>query len=195
MFNLQTFDSGAGAEGLWWYLVADGDEGAPVSGWYLYGECDELAEYTFKQGEGFMIYSDYDDESGAGYTIAGAVTKGETKIAVNNAYTLIGNIRPAEVNLQDITPYAPNGEDVADYMFNLQTFDSGAGAAGLWWYLVADGDEGAAESGWYLYGECDELAEYTFKPGEGFMLYSDYDDISDYDEGQSAGVSFKAIID
>ena len=195
MFTIQTFTTGAGCADQWWFLVEDGDEGAPATGWYLFGECDELAEYTFKPGEGFMFESTYDDESGAGYTIAGQVAKGEAKFYVNKGYTLIGNIRPAELSLQDVVPFAPNGEDVCDYMFTLQTFTTGAGCADQWWYLVADGDEGAAESGWYLFGECDELAEYTFKPGEGFMFESTYDDIDQYEENQAAGVKIKAIID
>ena len=99
------------------------------------------------------------------------------------------------MSLQDIIPYAPEGEDLVDDMFTLQTFNSGAGMVDQWVYYVKDGDMEAPENGWYIPFETEEKAEYTFEAGEGFMFESQYNDIDQYEDGKSAGVSFKAVID
>ncbi len=197
MFTLQTFDSGAGMVDQFIYMTAEGGEVEDGTGWYnLAVGTDKKSDYVFKPGEGFMFESQYDDESGAGYTMAGQVTKGETKIPVNNAYTLIGNIRPCNLSIQDMIPYAPNGEEISDYMFTLQTFDSGAGMVDQFIYMTAEGGEVEDGTGWYnLAVGTDKKSDYIFKPGEGFMFESQYGDIADYEENKSAGLAFKAVVE
>lgn len=197
MFTLQTFDSGANMVDQFFYMTAEGGEAMDGDGWYnLAIGTEEKSDYVFKPGEGFMFESMYDDDSGAGYTMAGAVTKGDTKIPVNTAFTLIGNIRPSNVSIQDMIPYAPEGEDLADYMFTLQTFDAGANMVDQFFYMTEVGGEAMDGDGWYnLAVGTEEKSDYVFKPGEGFMFESMYGDITDYEEGKSAGLKFKAIID
>ena len=144
-----------------------------------------------------MFSSSFADKSGAGYTIAGQVAKGETTVFVNEGYTLIGNIRPAQVSIQDLVCVFPEGTALEDkdYKFTLQTFNAGAGAAKKWWYLTEGSEEECEDgTGWYDLGEYEELASYTFEPGEGFMFSSSFKDIDQYEKDKGAGLKFPAIV-
>ena len=142
-----------------------------------------------------MINSAYEDKSGAGYTAAGSVIKGVTKVFFNKDNTLIGNIRPTPVDIQNIKLFAPEGEDLDNWMINIQTFTPGAGCAQQFGYFVRDDDEGLEwdGEGWYDF-ETYMKADKTFDPGEGFMLNSAYEDISTYEEGKAAYIEFPAVI-
>ena len=197
-FTLQTFNASAGCAKQWWYLTEGGEEECEDgTGWYDNFEYTEKASYSFKQGEGFMFESQFPNKSGAGYTIAGQVAKGETTIFVNGGYTLIGNIRPAQVSLQNLVPVFPEGTELEDkdYKFTLQTFNASAGCAKQWWYLTEGGAEECEDgTGWYDNFEYMEKAEYTFEPGEGFMFESQFKDIKEYETNKGAGLKFPSII-
>ena len=197
-FTLQTFNAGAGMAKKWWYLTEGSEEECEDgTGWYDNFEYEEKATYAFKVGEGFMFSSQFADKSGAGYTIAGQVAKGETTVFVNGGFTLIGNIRPAQVSIQDLVPVFPVGTALEDkdYKFTLQTFNAGAGMAKKWWYLTEGSEEECEDgTGWYDNFEYEEKAEYTFEAGEGFMFSSQFDDIDQYEKDEGAGLKFPAIV-
>ncbi len=208
-FTIQILDAGGGMTKQFGYLLDEADGGwgdaKDGTGWYDLADEDygvSKSDYVFKPGEGFMFESTYGDESGAGYTLSGAVATGVTKIPVNYAYSLIGNIRPCELSIQDMIPYAPKDETLEDYTFTIQILDAGGGMTKQFGYLLGEADGGWGDAkdgtGWYDLADEDygaSKSDYVFKAGEGFMFESTYGDISEYDEGKSAGLSFKAIVE
>ena len=162
--NIQTFtDSATTSAQYSWYDAEVSETG--VSGWHN-ATGDELAEKTFTKGEGFMLYMPV---AGGALNVSGEVSLDEVTVPCRRKYTLMGNIRPVAVSIQDIVPVDIDMEDYGEGDINIQTFtDSATTSAQYSWY-----DEDVSEtgvSGWHN-ATGDELAVKTFAPGEGFMLY------------------------
>ena len=162
--NIQTFtDSANTSEQFAWFDAEVSETGE--SGWHnVTGE--ELAEKTFAKGEGFMLYMPVADGA---LNVSGEVNLDEVVIPCRRKYTLMGNIRPVAVSIQDIVPVDVDMEDYGEGDINIQTFTDSANTSEQFAWFDAEVSE-TGESGWHnVTGE--ELAEKTFAPAEGFMLY------------------------
>jgi len=162
--NIQTFtDSATMSQTFCWYDSEVSETGE--SGWHdVTGE--ELAVKTFTKGEGFMLYMPV---AGGALNVSGEVSLDEVTIPCRRKYTLMGNIRPVAVSIQDIVPVDVDMEDYGEGDINIQTFtDSATMSETFCWYDSEVSETG--ESGWHdVTGEV--LATKTFAPAEGFMLY------------------------
>jgi len=162
--KIQTFtDSATTSAQYYWYDKEVSETGK--SGWHN-AAGDELASKTFTQGEGFMLYM---PTTGGSLNVSGEVTLDEVTVPCRRKYTLMGNIRPVDVDIQDIVPVDIDMEDYGEGDVKIQTFtDSATTSAQYYWYDKKVSETG--ESGWHN-AAGDELASKTFAPGEGFMLY------------------------
>jgi len=162
--NIQTFTDLANKSVQYFWYDADVSE-TGESGWHN-NTGDELAEKTFTKGEGFMLYMPV---AGGALNVSGEVNLDEVTVPCRQKYTLMGNIRPVAVNIQDIIPVGIDMDDFGEGDINIQTFtDLANKSEQYFWYDAGVSETG--ESGWHN-NTGDELAEKTFAPAEGFMLY------------------------
>ena len=178
-FQLQTMTSGGATHMTYIYMNDQdakdnsGDENA-TAGWYN-EDMDTRVDVTFDSGEAFIIFSDFAE--GATVQSAGQVVTGKQTIPLRANANLIGNNRPVELNIQDVTPVAPEGEE-ASLCFQLQTMTSGGATDKTYIYMNDQdakdnsGDENAI-AGWYN-EDMDTRVDVTFSAGAGFILFSDF---------------------
>ena len=162
--NIQTFtDSATASQKFYWYDENVSETG--LSGWHN-ATGDMLATNTFTKGEGFMLYMPV---AGGALNVSGEVSLDEVTIPCRKKYTLMGNIRPVSVSIQDIVPANVDMDDYGEGDINIQTFtDSATASQKFYWYDETVSETGT--SGWHN-ATGDELATKTFAPAEGFMLY------------------------
>ena len=160
-------DRGKAIAGYAYYGKDEYDDGFPA-GWYDEGT-DELAEYTFENGEAFMVSAG----SACNFVYNGQVNMLATYIPCRKLLSVQGNIRPAAVDIQTLIPYDSTDEEGQEYVgdgdITIQfTNDRGKAIAGYAYYGKDEYDDGFP-AGWYDEGT-DELAEYSFGAGEGFLM-------------------------
>ena len=162
--NIQTFtDLAEMSQKFYWFDANVSETG--VSGWHN-AAGDTLATKTFTKGEGFMLYM---PAAGGALNVSGEVNLDEVTIPCRKKYTLMGNIRPVSVSIQDIVPLDVDMDDYGEGDINIQTFtDLAEMSQKFYWF-----DENVSEtgkSGWHN-AAGDTLSTKTFAPAEGFMLY------------------------
>ena len=131
---------------------------------------DDLADYTFAPGEGFLLYS---GDGAIGLTVSGEV-KYPTSVPCVKEFQVKGNYLPIPVDIQNVIPtgeYATGGGSI-----NIQTLNTLNQTVKMFFWLTDDdwgtddGDDGWFES--MSETGTDDLADYTFAAGEAFLLYS-----------------------
>ena len=138
-------------------------------GWFENpADTEELADYTFGPGEGFIFSS---QNGTATVTYAGAV-KYPVALNVQQGNTLCGNFWPTTMGVQQITPAGATvlgGGETA-----IQTLNADRTTAKKFFWLTDDEwgtDNG--EDGWFENpADTEELADYTFEPSEGYIFSS-----------------------
>lgn len=183
MFYISQMDNGGATSTTYLYRTVDGD-GAPKNGWYNLDDEDEYMEgVTFKPGQAVFVNTDFG--SGASIRSAGQVELGEISTPTPMGFCGICNPRPVTIDLQDVIPEGPDGEDAGNYMFYISLMDNGGATSTTYLYRSVDGD-GAPKNGWYNLDDEDEYIEgVTFEPGEGFFVNTDF--------SEGAQVTFKAV--
>jgi len=168
-FTIQFYDEfGAFITDFSYVFGADIDEGYE-DGWYE-DDWETPADYTFAPGEGFTATCSV---NGGVLIFAGEVNGVALSAPVNNGLTDCGNVRPVEVDIQDIVPSCDGGYESGD--FSIQFYDEyGAFITDYAYVFGADIDEGY-EDGWYE-DDWETPAVYTFAPGEGFKVACSVDD-------------------
>ena len=107
------------------------------------------------------------------FIYSGEVNMAETDIPFRKNLSPQGNIRPTSVDIQSIVPVDGNDEN-AEYIgegeITIQ-FYSGLGVlqGAFSYYGAGEYGKKFPDAGWYD-EDNDELADYTFAPGEGFLL-------------------------
>jgi hypothetical protein len=157
------------------YWLTDDDFGTDDGddGWFEDKDAtgtDDLADYTFAPGEGFLFYSG----SGAiNLTVSGEV-KYPTSVPCVKSFQVKGNYLPIPVSIQDIIP---SGEYAGGAgCINIQTLNTlNQRVKSFYWLTDDDFGTDDGDDGWFEDKDAtgtDDLADYTFAPGEGFLLYS-----------------------
>ena len=179
VFDLQTLDD-VGAMSEQFYYMTKADDGVPQDGWYN-DDGETLATKVFKRGEGFM----YNNSIGAAASlqISGQVNKSEVLVEACESYSLIGNIRPCKISIQDMLPVAEEGLAIGGGVFDLQTLDD-VGAMEQQFYYMTKADDGMPKDGWYN-DDGETFATKEFEPAEGFMFNNS--------TGAKAGLKFMAL--
>ena len=96
------------------------------------------------------------------------------------------DIGTAGMDIQNIKPVAPDGEDIASGDFTIQIYGpTGAQTASYAWVLGEDIDDGYPD-GWYE-EDWETIVTKTFEPGEAFNLYMAVDGASLQYAGQVNG--------
>ena len=138
-------------------------------GWYEdMNVTDELADYTFEPGEGFLFAS---QNGTATITYAGEV-KYPVELTMQKGNSICGNFWPKAMHIQQITP--SGATVVGGGETSLQTLNANRSTAKMFVWLTDDewGTD-SGEDGWYEdMNVTDELADYSFQPGEGFLFAS-----------------------
>lgn len=161
--SMQTFTDLAETDTMYLWLT-EADMGVDVDGWYL-DDYTTLAEKALVPGEGFMFYA---GNGACQLNFAGEVDLEEKVVACCANFSLLGNFRPLDVDIQTIVP---QGENVSgDGSVSMQTFTDLAETDTMYLWLT-EADMGVEADGWYL-DDYTTLAEKSFAPGEGFMFYA-----------------------
>ena len=129
-----------------------------------------MADYTFAPGEGFLFYA---GDGAIQLTVSGEV-RYPTSVPCVKSFQVKGNYLPVPLNIQDIIPtgeYATGGGSI-----NIQTLNTLNQTVDMF-YWPTDDDWGTddGDDGWFASKDAtgtDDLSDYTFAPGEGFLLYS-----------------------
>ena len=132
-------------------------------GWYD-GDM-ALADISLGSGDGFMIASDND----AIITFSGEVNFSELTPSIVAGYTLLGNAKPVNVDIQDIVPQGENIGGWGDVSIQFVDSEGNWGKQYFYWTEENSG----MDDGWYD-GDM-ALAEDTLTPADGFMVSSDND--------------------
>ena len=161
--SVQTFTSLAEADEQFFWLTEDDMGVEDGDGWYE-GDFATKATKVLTPGEGLMLGA----ASGAiTLRFAGQVETGAVEIDAPADYSLIGNVRPFALNIQDIIPSGENVNGNGD--ISVQTFTSLAEADEQFFWLTEE-DMGVEDGdGWYE-GDFATKATKVFDPGEGMML-------------------------
>ena len=179
VFDLQTLDETGGMSEQFYYMTVADDYGITKDGWYN-DDGETFSTKTFERGEGFMFNNS--TGASAGLTFSGAVYTNEVTVVAPEAYSLMGNIRPMNLSIQDLVPVAPGGTAVGGGVFDLQTLDEAGGMAEQFYYMTAADDYGITKDGWYN-DDGETLSTKVFSPAEGFMFNNS--------TGASAGLKYK----
>ena len=93
----------------------------------------------------------------------------ETDVPFRKNLSFQSNVRPCEVNIQDIIPVDEDGEAIGDGDITIQIFsDRGKLQTQYTYYLVKELGPMQTVAGWY--DEDDEIADVDFDAGQGFKL-------------------------
>ena len=174
-FQICLMDDGGSTSDTFVYFIANPGKGRDVDGWYD-ERGKEWVDYSFKEGEAFFYYSDFDPEDVGGGKIQ---TSGEVdlkEISVNATaygYQARCNPRAVEVDIQSILPIAPEGSS-ADRAFQICEMDDGGSTTDTYVWFVANPGKGRDVDGWYD-ERGKELITRKFGAGEGFFFYTDFD--------------------
>ena len=154
---------------FYWLTEDEWDTDNDEDGWFLDPNVtEELAEYTFEPGEGFIFSS---ANGAATVTYAGEV-KYPVSLDVRQGNSICGNFWPVKMGIQQITP--SGATVVGGGETSLQTLNANKTTAKVFYWLTEDEwDTDNDEDGWFLDPNVtDELAEYDFAPGEGYIFSS-----------------------
>ena len=164
--SIQTFTELGGVDQQFFYQTTASYMGtAYVDGWYT-EDFATLADKTFTPGVGVMA----DAPDKVTFVYSGQVGLEKKTIPGPLGFSLSGNLRPMEVNIQDIVP-----ENIGDYVngeLSIQTFTSLGGVDQQFFYQTTASYMGTAYvDGWYT-EDFATLADKIFAPGEGYMTDS-----------------------
>ena len=164
-FTIQIYgDTGIIQTQYMYVLGEDIDEGY-ADGWYE-EDWETLVVKTFDAGEAFNLSMAVD---GASLQYAGQVNGEETLVPVRKNLSAQGNIRPATVDIQSITPVVEDGDTLESGDFTIQIYgDTGIIQTQYMYVLGEDIDDGYAD-GWYE-EDWETLVVKTFGAGEGFNV-------------------------
>ena len=134
-----------------------------VAGWYV---GDDLANVSFEQGSGYMV----ECSKAITLTYAGLVNQTSPGfIAPAAGYYRVGNMTPAPVSIQSLTPVASSAIESGEVA--IFTYNSDRSIKGTYTYEPEKWNkkhtEIIAAAGWYV---GDDLATLTLQPGDGFVL-------------------------
>ena len=163
------------------FLTAEGD-GVAKDGWYSADDGETLIKRSFKPGEGFFIDAAFEEYNGI--QSAGQVNLDVVKTPVGSGFNAVCNPRAMPVNIQDIKPIAPEGEDAGGWNFYIAEMTMGGATGETYVYLTADGD-GVDKDGWYSADDGETLIEKNYDAGKGFFVDCGFDGAS--------YIEFKAI--
>ena len=131
---------------------------------------DDLADYTFAPGEGFLFYS---GDGAINLTVSGEV-KYPTAVPCVKLFQVKGNYLPISVDIQDIIPSGENAGGAGS--INIQTLNTlNQTVKSFYWLTDDDFGTDDGDDGWFegmSSTGTDDLADYTFTAGEAFLLYS-----------------------
>ena len=175
MFYVSLMTTGGSTGDTFVYMTQNGD-GVAKDGWYdADGNETYIKGVQFARGEGFFFSSDFDEGSGAGFITSGAVDNTAFASSAVRGFNAKCNPYPVEIDLQDIMPVPPEGEDAGNWMFYISLVTTGASTGDTFVYMTQDSD-GVAKDGWYdSDGNETYIEGIKFKPGEGFFFSSDFD--------------------
>ena len=172
--NIQTLNTLNQTVNMFYWLTDDDwgtDDGD--NGWFADKDAtgtDDLADYTFAPGEGFLLFS---GDGAINLTVSGEV-KYPTSVPCVQLFQVKGNYLPIQVSIQDIIPSGENAGGAGS--INIQTLNTLNQTVKMFYWLTDDDwgtDDG--DDGWFEDKDAtgtDDLADYTFAPGEGFLLFS-----------------------
>ena len=148
---------------LYTYYEEGGYDVGYAAGWY--DDDGKLTVCTFAAGEAFLVYSG----AAANFQYSGEVNMAETDVPFRQYLSAQANIRPSSVDIQTLIPVDEEDREVSGDV-TIQFISSLGVTQTSYTYYKANGyDEGYA-AGWY--DDNGELAQYSFAPGEGFMVYA-----------------------
>ena len=146
-----------------YYLAKELGPMQTMPGWY--NEDEEEAEYAFASGEAFQVSA----AEAFNFQYSGEVNMAETDVPFRKNLSFQSNIRPCEVNIQDITPVDADGEAIGDGAITIQIFtDRGKLDVQYTYYLPKELGPMQTVAGWY--DEDEEIADLDFAAGQGFKL-------------------------
>ena len=179
VFDLQTLDDSGAMSEQFLYLTK-ADDGVAKDGWYN-DDGETISTKVFKCGEGFMYNNSIGAE--ASLQFSGQVNLAEVTIQTPEYYSLIGNVRPTTMSIQNMLPIPPEGYSLGGGVFDLQTLDD-SGAMDEQFLYLTKADDGVANDGWYN-DDGETFATKVFDPAEGFMYNNSV--------GAEASLKFKAM--
>ena len=108
-----------------------------------------------------------------GYTVKEQQSGAYSKVAC------FDGIAVENMDIQDIVPQAPAGEDLYTGAFTIMTLTSDTATDKNYFYFTAEDAaavDGVAKAGWFNEDMDTRLTDVVFTPGEGFLVVSDFDD-------------------
>lgn len=171
---MQTLKDDGSCDEAFVYLTTD--DGVEVEGWYE-EDMETFATKKFNRGEGYMINNTTGGD--AGVQVAGQVNLAKTVLPLREFYSLVGNIRPLAISIQDIKPVA---DEIGGGVFDIQTLKDDGSCDEAFVYLTTD--DGVEVEGWYE-EDMETFATKSFDPSEGIMINNT--------TGGDAAVEIKAI--
>ena len=135
-------------------------------GWCAGNTLVEAGTVTLKDGEAVCLNNKYG--SVIKVQISGQVElRPQTTLA--KGYSLVGNMTPATIDLQDMIPYDLDGNEIAlNSKVMIQKMDSDGAYLTTYNYRKSRG-------GWCAGNTLIETGDVTFTPGEAFCLNNKYD--------------------
>ena len=115
--------------------------------------------------------------------IVGYQNKGQQAGAFSRIVCFDG-IASEAMNIQDIIPNVPAGEELYSGAFGIMTLTDDTATDKTYFYVTAEDAEevdGVAMAGWFDENMSKRLSgddAVTFAPGEGFLVLSDFDDVT-----------------
>ena len=131
---------------------------------------DNLSDYVFAPGEGFLLFS---GDGEIKLTVSGEV-KYPTSVPCGESFSIKGNFLPIPLEIQDMTPAGENAGGSGS--ITIQTLNAQNQRVKTFYWLTDDDfgtDDG--DDGWFEDRNAtgtDDLSDYTFTPGEAFLLFS-----------------------
>ena len=145
------------------YYEAGGYDDGYAAGWY--DDDGELTTYSFDSSEAFLVYSG----TACNFQYSGEVNMAETDVPFGKNLSVQANIRPTTVDIQTVIPVDDEDAEISGDVTIQFLTSLGALQTSYTYYETGGYDEGYA-AGWY--DDNGELAQYSFAPGEGFMVYA-----------------------
>ena len=119
---------------------------------------------TFKDGEAFCVYNNAGGE--ITLQVSGQVEINPWSAEVATGYSLVGNMTPVKIDIQDIIPYNMNGEEITgNATVTLQKMGADGGYLQVYGYRKGKG-------GWCKGLTLQSRGTVEFEPGESACLYN-----------------------
>ena len=171
-YTIQIFNDVGRVTTQYMYVLGEDIDGLDLDDGYADGWYEEdwetFVEKTLDVGEAFKVYA---GKAGGTFQYAGEVHGEAISVPVRQNLSAQGNIRPAAVDIQSIIPVVAEGDDLESGDFTMQIIsDTGRVTTQYMYVLGEDIDDGYAD-GWYE-EDWETIAEKTFAPGEGFLMYA-----------------------